>query len=79
MLGTIAKAVNKKASGYGLFLTTAARDGGLREDSLGLLACLVHSRTSQKYDKKILAGLHTLESIMIVLFMDFQGWREFLL
>ena len=56
VFGTIAKAVNKKASGYGILLTTAARDGGLREDSLGLLACLVHSRTSQKYDKKILAA-----------------------
>ena len=56
IFGTIAKAVNKKASGYGLYLTTVARDGGLREDSIALIACMIHSRTSQKYEKKVLTA-----------------------
>ena len=52
---TIAKITNRQASGYALLLTTSARDGGLREDSLGLFSCLVHPRTSQKYDKDTLS------------------------
>ena len=56
ILSTIAKVVNKKATGYALCLTTVARDGGLREDSLSMLACMVHSRTSQRHDKKVLAN-----------------------
>ena len=52
---TVAKVINRKATGYALLLTTAARDGGLREDSIKLLSILVHPRTSQKYDKEVLA------------------------
>ena len=52
---TAAKYVNRKATGFALKLTTAARDGGLREDSLNILSCFVHPRTSQVYDKEILA------------------------
>ena len=58
---TVSKTINNKASGYALLLTTAARDGGLREDSLRLFSSiLVHPRTSQKYDKSVLsAGWNT--------------------
>ena len=56
ILSTIAKAINKKATGFGLYLTTIARDGGLREDSLAMLACMVHPRTSQRHDQKVLAN-----------------------
>ena len=52
---TIAKTLNRQATGYALLLTTAARDGGLREDSLNLYSCLVHPSTSQKYDKAVLS------------------------
>ena len=49
---TVSKTINQKASGYALLLTTAARDGGLREDSLRLFSSvMVHPRTSQKFDK----------------------------
>ena len=47
------KLINRKATGYALLLTTAARDGGLRENTLKLHCCMVHPRTSQKYDKKV--------------------------
>ena len=53
---TIAKSVNRKASGYGLLLTTVARDGGLREDSMKVFCILCHPRTAQKLDKEILAN-----------------------
>ena len=36
-------------------MTNAVRDGGLREDSTKLFSMLVHPRTSQKYDKEVLA------------------------
>ena len=52
---TVGKILNRNATGYALLLTTTARDGGLREDSIKLLACLLHPRTSQKYDRSILA------------------------
>ena len=52
---TSAKLTNRKSAGIALALTTAARDGGMREDTLKLLACLVHPRTSQKYDKDTLS------------------------
>ena len=56
MYSIIAKCINKKAIGYALFLTTIARAGGLKEDSIKLLsAALVHPRTSQKYDRKVLS------------------------
>ena len=55
LFSILAQSVNKKATAYALLLTTAVRHGGLREDSLKLLACLVHPRTSQKYDKSVLA------------------------
>ena len=55
ILSIVAKCINKKAIGYALLLTTEARDGGLREDSIKLLlSCLVHPRTSQKFDKMLL-------------------------
>jgi hypothetical protein len=36
-------------------MTSAVRDGGLREDSIKLFSMLVHPRTSQKYDREVLA------------------------
>ena len=51
----VARVVNRNATGYALLLTTTARDGGLREDSLNLFSCMVHPRTSQKYDKETLS------------------------
>ena len=54
LYSTVGKLINRKATGYALLLTTAARDGGLREDTLRLLCCMVHPRTSQKYDKEVL-------------------------
>ena len=56
LFSTIAKTINRKASGYGLLLTAIARDGGLREDSLKLLCNLCHPRTAQKYDRVVLAN-----------------------
>ena len=50
-----AKCINRKATGYALLMTGAARDGGLREDSLKLFSMFVHVRTSQRYDKGILS------------------------
>ena len=55
LYSTVAKIHNRQATGYALLLTTSARDGGLREDSLGLFSCMVHPRTSQKYDKEVLS------------------------
>ena len=52
---TLSKVINRKAVSYALLLTTAARDGGMREDSIKLFPMLVHPRTSQKYDKDTLA------------------------
>ena len=52
LFSTIAKTVNRKASGYGLLLTAVARDGGLREDSIKLFCNLSHPRTAQKYDRE---------------------------
>ena len=52
---SIAKVLNRKATGYALLMTTAVRDGGLREDSVKLFSMLVHPRTSQKYNRNILA------------------------
>ena len=56
LYSTLSKVINRKATGYALLLTTAARDGGLREDSIKLFSILVHPRTSQKYDKEVLAS-----------------------
>ena len=55
LYSTVAKVINRKASGYGLLMTTVARDGGLREDSLKLFPGLCHPRTSQKCDRSVLA------------------------
>ena len=55
LYSTIGKILNRQAVGYALLLTTAARDGGLREDSLKIFSFMVHPRTSQKYDQKVLA------------------------
>ena len=38
-----------------MVLTAAARDGGLREDSLKLFVFLVHPSTMQRYDRHVLA------------------------
>ena len=50
-----AKLANRQATGYAILQTTAARDGGMREDTIKLMCNMVHPRTSQKYDKKTLA------------------------
>ena len=55
MYSTVSKIINRKATGYALLMTTAVRDGGLREDTIKLFSMLVHPRTSQKYDKDVLA------------------------
>ena len=55
LISTAAKCVNRKASGYGLLLTTVARDGGMREDSLRIFCNLCHPRTAQKYDQEVLS------------------------
>ena len=55
LYSTIGKIQDRRAIGYALLLTTMARDGGLREDSLKLFSSMVHPRTSQKYDKSVLA------------------------
>ena len=52
---SLSKVINRKASGYALLMTSAVRDGGLREDSIKLFSVLVHPRTSQKYDKNVLS------------------------
>ena len=46
----IARLRNKNATGYALLLSVAARDGGLREESLKLITLFCHVRTIQKYD-----------------------------
>ena len=51
-----ARFTNRQAIGFALQQTTAVRDGGLREDTIKLLPNLVHPRTSQKYDKSVLAS-----------------------
>ena len=53
---TVSRILNRNATGYALLLTTAARDGGLREDSIRIFASLLHPRTSQKYDRSILSA-----------------------
>ena len=55
IFSTAAKHANRLCTGFALQLTTAARDGGLREDSIKLIPCFVHPRTSQKYDRSCLA------------------------
>ena len=47
---TISKIINRQATGYALLLTTAARDGGLREDSIKILAPLLHPRQGLSQD-----------------------------
>ena len=54
LYSTVAKCVNRKSSGYGLLMTTVARDGGMREDSIKLFCNLCHPRTAQKYDTEVL-------------------------
>ena len=55
LYSTISKTMNRKATGYALLMTTTARDGGLREDSIKLFPMFVHPRTSQKYDREVLS------------------------
>ena len=47
----IARIHNRLAIGYSLLLGVAARDGGLREESLKIIPHLPHVRTIQRYDK----------------------------
>ena len=61
LFSTICKLNNRKATGFALLLTNAARDGGMREDTIKLFSCLVHPRTSQKYDRRVLAKDWDLE------------------
>ena len=51
----VAKLMNRRATGYAYLLTTAARDGGMREDSIKIFPMFVHPRSSQVYDRKVLA------------------------
>ena len=51
-----ARLTNRQAIGFALQQTTAVRDGGSREDTIKPLPNLVHPRTSQKYDKSVLAS-----------------------
>ena len=55
MYSIIARILNRKATGFALFVGSVARDGGLREDSLKLLPQCVHPRTLQKYDHALQA------------------------
>ena len=55
LYSTISKTMNRKATGYALLMTTTARDGGLREDSIKTFSMFVHPRTSQKYDREVLS------------------------
>ena len=55
MFSLLARLLNRKASGYAHLLTSEARDGGLREDSIKLMANFSHPRTVQKFDKEVLA------------------------
>ena len=55
MYSTISKVINRKATSYALLMTSSARDGGMREDTLKLFSMFVHPRTSQKYDREVLA------------------------
>ena len=61
----IARHLNRKASGYAQVLTSMARDGGLREDSIKLFVIFSHPRTLQKFDKGRLHNKHneTLRNI----------------
>jgi hypothetical protein len=52
---TVAKLINRKATGYAMVQTAAARDGGLREDSLKLFSNFCAPRTMQRYDAEVLA------------------------
>ena len=55
MYSTIANQINRKATGYAMVQTSAARDGGLREDSLKLIENFCYPTTMQRYDRKTLA------------------------
>ena len=55
MYGTAARENNRKASGFCLQLTTIARDGGMREDSIKLIPNMCAPRTAQRYDVEVLA------------------------
>ena len=55
MISLAARLTNRKSTGFALLLTNAARDGGLREDTIKLLPTLLHPRTSQKHDRTVLA------------------------
>ena len=55
LYGTMAKAVNHLASGYCLLMATAAKDAGMREDSMKLFPCFVHPRTVQKHMNQVMS------------------------
>ena len=60
--GAMSKFTNREAIGYCLLLTTVARNGGMREDSIKILnAVLCDPRTAQRYDTDVLAKDWDLE------------------
>ena len=52
----VANYINRKATGYAMARTAAARDGGLREDSLKLFVDFCNPTTMQRYDRNVLAN-----------------------
>ena len=48
---TVARILNRNATGYSLLLGVMARDGGLREESLKIFPQFCHVRTLQRYDR----------------------------
>jgi hypothetical protein len=61
--GSISKIINTNASGYALLMTSAVRDGGLREDSIklfswGLLPFFEKSPRAQGVNKDRLDGIN---------------------
>ena len=59
---TVARILNRNATGYALLLGVMARDGGLREESLKIFPQLCHVRTLQKYDRVL--EMNSKDSLM---------------
>ena len=55
ILSTVANQIDRNATRYSMVQTSAARDGGLREDSLKLFANFCYPTTMQSYDRRTLA------------------------
>ena len=75
---TLSKLVNRKATGFALVQTAAARDGGLREDSIKLFSNFCHPRTMQRYDSEVLAKNwdKELKKTLANEFSHFEALRE---